>query len=192
MTTPQHGDRSGVPAWCRRLLALAAALVPDAVRAEWRREWETELWYHERRLRADGSRARGVAVLGWRLGGAVVHAAWMRQRLWRRDMIGQDLRHAIRMMGARPALTATVLATVALGVGANTAVFSVVHAALVRPLPFEDPDRLVVAWPGLMYLAGSPFTLPYGANAGLIRIHDGFTAAILAVMLLHFPVKERK
>ena len=173
MRTPQDDDRSRVPAWCRRLLALAAALVPDAARADWRREWEAELWYHERRLRADLSRPRAAARLAWRLGGAIVHAAWLRQRLWRRDMIGQDLRHAVRMMAVRPALTAAVVATVALGVGANTAVFSVVHAALFRPLPFDDPDRLVVAWPERRQALSRP---EYRDVRDMSRSFDGLAA----------------
>jgi putative ABC transport system permease protein len=54
-----------------------------------------------------------------------------------------DLRHALRVLRQTPTLTAIAVVSLALGVGANTAVFSVVHAVLLRPLPFPHPERIV-------------------------------------------------
>ena len=59
------------------------------------------------------------------------------------SMLRQDLRHASRGLRRTPIITATVVLTLGLGVGASTAVFSVVHAVLLRPLPYPEPDRLV-------------------------------------------------
>src|SRR3989442_5584185 len=60
------------------------------------------------------------------------------------DALWQDVKYAWRLFSRRPALTAIALACVALGVGANAAMFSLVYTALLRPLPFPKPDRLVV------------------------------------------------
>jgi predicted permease len=58
-------------------------------------------------------------------------------------MLGQDIRYALRSLARRPLFAAVVIGTIALGVGANAAIFSVVNGILLRPLPYPDPDRVV-------------------------------------------------
>ena len=67
------------------------------------------------------------------------HGAWL-------DAAGRDARHGLRQLRRDPAFSAIAIATLALGIGGMTAMFSVFDAVLIRPLPYADADRLVMIW----------------------------------------------
>src|SRR6266496_946871 len=75
----------------------------------------------------------------------------------------QDVKYGWRMLWKNPAFTAIAVIVIALGIGANTAIFSLVDAVLLRPLPFVDPDRLLVIWADASFM-GFPRNTPAPAN----------------------------
>ena len=58
----------------------------------------------------------------------------------------QDLRHSLRRLGKNPGLTVVILLTLAFGIGANTAIFTVDYASMIAPIPYPIPDQLVIVW----------------------------------------------
>jgi hypothetical protein len=145
-----------------RLIRLIGVLVPKRLRLDWRQEWEAEFRYRAALL-ADWQRlnSRTRFDLLCRSLGAFRDALWLQQLRWEDDMF-QDLRYGVRMLLKAKGFTTVAVLSLALGIGANTAIFSLLDAVLLRTLPIERPERLVVVATSATGTAGTIFAGPGG------------------------------
>jgi putative ABC transport system permease protein len=112
-------------------------------------ELETHLQMHtEDNVRAGMAPEEARRQAALRLGGleATKESLRDRRRVPFVETALRDLRFAARSLRKSPGFTAITIATLALGIGANTAIFTLVHAVMIEPLPFRVPDRIVVVW----------------------------------------------
>src|SRR6266571_3970308 len=125
-------------------------IVPRRFRSEWKQEWKAELHHRESLLRqwrrADWTTRRTLLRLSL---SSVWDALAMQPRRLEEEMF-QDLRYGVRMLLRSKGWTAVAVLSLALGIGANTALFSVVDRELFRTLPVKDPGQLV----RLMWVSG--------------------------------------
>jgi predicted permease len=125
------------------LVSLAARAVPSARRREFLAQWGAELIHYAQWLERDGERHRRRRLFA-RASGAVPHALEMRILSWSPRMIGHDLKFAWRLFVRRPAFTAVAVLVLALGIGANTTIFSWMQTVLFSPLGgVPRQDRLL-------------------------------------------------
>jgi putative ABC transport system permease protein len=133
-----------------RLYRALLRLYPSSFRHEYGEEMEAIFARRRREASAAGRAWLWIRALGEiATNAAAVHA----------DILRQDVRYGWRALLRTPSFTLTAIAVVAIGIGANTAAFSITDFVLLRPLPFPQPDRLVKMWertPGYPRLEMSP------------------------------------
>ena len=138
------------------IIHVVSAFIPKRLRTEWRREWDAELAHQEAEVanwRAPGWRTRLLLVR--RSLGSAWDAAWLQRRRLEDDLV-QDIRHGVRLIARSPGLALAAGASLAIGIGGTTAAFTLIDAALLRPWPYPDADRLVVVSTNL----GRYFSVP--------------------------------
>src|SRR5499426_1636399 len=126
------------------LIKFIGLIVPRRLRADWRQEWEAELRCRETLLaerdRLDWQNKFGLL---WRSLGAFQDALLLQPR-GLEDKMFQDFRFGVRMLLKQPAFTLIAVLTLSLGIGATSAVFSLIQGVLLTPPPYQQPERIAL------------------------------------------------
>ncbi len=129
--------------WLIRFIGL---IVPQRLRADWRQEWEAELRHRETMLAEwDKLNWQNKFELIRNSLGAFWDALSLQPRRLEDEMF-QDLRFGVRMLWKSPAFTLAAVLSLVIGIGATSAIFSVVNGVVLRPLPYQQPEQLVRLW----------------------------------------------
>src|SRR5215471_14238930 len=126
------------------LIRLIGVIVPKRLRADWKQEWESEL-SHRDALLSEWDRLGWSAKLNLlrRSTSAFWDALWL-QTYRVEDAMIQDVRFGVRLLLKHKSFTVVAVLSLALAIGANTAIFSLINATLLKTLPVTDPHQLVV------------------------------------------------
>ncbi|NNL31359.1 MAG: ABC transporter permease [Gemmatimonadetes bacterium] len=171
-------------------LRVLSALVPRLERPEWLDEWRGELEALERERAAGASGLPGTAEF---VVGAIPHAVWMRVEGWSMDGLMQDARYSLRMLRRAPGFAIVAALTLALGIGANASIFSLINGLVLRSPPaIQEVDRLVQigrsfeedpkwdswSWPAMRVIAeeGRVFSDVAGSSGEAFVLGRGETA----------------
>ncbi len=172
MSSNQSGNHFRKPhLW---LIALLGVIVPRRLRADWKQEWEAEL-RHREMLLADWDKLnwRSKLDLLRRSLGACWDALLLQpQRL--EDEMFQDVRYGLRTLSKNPGFTVVAVFTLALGIGASTAIFSAVNPILFEPLPYPHADRIAMILE--MNADGTHNPGTFGMYRGLAERNQSFEA----------------
>jgi putative ABC transport system permease protein len=124
--------------WHDRVFKALTRLLP----AEFRSDYEQELTATFRAERRGAGSAASLARV-WLATVADIFRTAPAEHL---DILLRDLRHAVRVLRKTPVFTVAAIGTLALGIGANTTIFSLVHTMLIRPLPYQDPHQVMMVF----------------------------------------------
>jgi putative ABC transport system permease protein len=178
-----------------RILAMKMRAMISRRRVE--REFDEELRGHyemlvEQNLQRGMSNEEAQRMARKQLGGAdqIKEAVHHQRGLPLLDSIVADVRYAVRMLRRSPGFTAVAVLTLALGIGANTAIFTVAYNVLLRPLPYRDAKRLVIVWEDASAY-GFPRDTPAPGNYASWRSENNVFADMAAVDVQRFDLGRR-
>ncbi|HKQ73672.1 MAG TPA: ABC transporter permease [Blastocatellia bacterium] len=170
------------------LIALIGVIVPRRLRADWRQEWEAELRYREQLLEEwDNLNWRNKLDLLRRSLGAFRDAMLLQPKRLEDEMF-QDLRYGVRMLLKVPGFTLIAVFTLSLGIGANTAIFTLLDKVLIRTLPVEQPHQLVAI---VKDGGGTPVSFSYPMYAEL-RDRNEVLSGLAAYFQQPFSMSDGK